>query len=42
MIKELRPDDPAAVGPYRLLGRLGTGGMGACSSASRPAAGWWR
>jgi eukaryotic-like serine/threonine-protein kinase len=28
MISELRSDDPAAVGPYRLLGRLGTGGMG--------------
>ncbi|HTZ25874.1 MAG TPA: protein kinase [Streptosporangiaceae bacterium] len=28
MISELRTDDPAAVGPYRLLGRLGTGGMG--------------
>ncbi|WP_226961514.1 MULTISPECIES: serine/threonine-protein kinase [Streptomyces] len=24
----LGPDDPAAVGPYRLLGRLGAGGMG--------------
>jgi hypothetical protein len=28
MISELRTDDPAAVGPYRMLGRLGTGGMG--------------
>ena len=28
MVKELRPDDPAAIGPYRLLGRLGAGGMG--------------
>ncbi|GAA4908398.1 serine/threonine-protein kinase [Streptomyces coeruleoprunus] len=24
----LTPDDPAAIGPFRLLGRLGTGGMG--------------
>ena len=28
MISELRRDDPASVGSYRLLGRLGTGGMG--------------
>ncbi len=28
MVTELRPDDPATIGPYRLLGRLGTGGMG--------------
>src|SRR5258708_22028385 len=25
---ELRPDDPRWIGAYRLLGRLGTGGMG--------------
>ncbi len=24
----LRPDDPAEIGTYRLLGRLGEGGMG--------------
>lgn len=24
----LTPDDPAAIGPFRLIGRLGTGGMG--------------
>jgi serine/threonine protein kinase len=28
MISGLRRDDPASVGSYRLLGRLGTGGMG--------------
>jgi hypothetical protein len=28
MVKKLRPEDPAAIGPYRLLGRLGAGGMG--------------
>jgi serine/threonine protein kinase len=28
MIKELRDSDPSMIGPYRLLGRLGAGGMG--------------
>jgi eukaryotic-like serine/threonine-protein kinase len=28
MVAQLRPTDPATVGPYRLLGRLGAGGMG--------------
>ena len=28
MINELLPDDPATVGPYRVLKRLGAGGMG--------------
>jgi len=28
LIKDLRSSDPASVGPYRLLGRLGAGGMG--------------
>jgi serine/threonine protein kinase len=28
VVKELRSADPASVGPYRLLGRLGAGGMG--------------
>ena len=28
MIAPLRPDDPPAVGPYCLTGRLGGGGMG--------------
>ena len=28
MIKELQPGDPQAIGPYRLVGRLGQGGMG--------------
>ncbi|WP_051580075.1 serine/threonine-protein kinase [Pseudonocardia acaciae] len=27
-VAPLRPSDPTAVGPYRLLGRLGAGGMG--------------
>jgi serine/threonine protein kinase len=27
-VQELRNGDPAQVGPYRMLGRLGTGGMG--------------
>src|SRR6266700_6934898 len=28
MVAQLRPADPATVGPYRLLSRLGAGGMG--------------
>jgi len=28
LIKDLKAGDPASVGPYRLLGRLGVGGMG--------------
>jgi serine/threonine protein kinase len=28
MVEELKPGDPPSVGPYRLLGRLGGGGMG--------------
>jgi hypothetical protein len=28
LIKDLKAGDPASVGPYRLLGRLGAGGMG--------------
>ncbi|NUW39358.1 serine/threonine-protein kinase [Nonomuraea rhodomycinica] len=32
----LQPDDPAAVGPYRLLGRLGAGGQGVVYLAQAP------
>ncbi|GAA3455820.1 protein kinase domain-containing protein [Dactylosporangium matsuzakiense] len=28
MVEPLRPEDPRRLGPYRLLGRLGAGGMG--------------
>ena len=28
LVSELRPEDPQAIGPYRLVGQLGQGGMG--------------
>ena len=28
MVKDLQPGDPPTIGPYRLVGRLGQGGMG--------------
>src|ERR1700719_5085751 len=42
MMRELQPEDPRLIGPYRLVGRLGAGGMGrvflGMSAAGRPVA----
>ena len=42
MARELQPDDPQTIGPYRLVGQLGQGGMGrvflAVSPGGRPVA----
>ena len=37
MISELSPSDPRSVGPYKLLGKIGAGGMGMVYLASSPA-----
>ncbi len=39
-VTELENDDPSALGPYRLFGRLGEGGMGTVFLAWNPAGGW--
>ena len=42
MVKELQPGDPQTIGPYRLVGQLGSGGMGrvflGVSAGGRPVA----
>ncbi|MEU6818280.1 hypothetical protein [Streptomyces sp. NPDC046860] len=37
-MQPLGADEPAAVGPYRLLGRLGSGGMGRVAGYELPRA----
>ena len=36
---ELQPDDPGRIGPYRVIRRLGSGGMGQVSFAGQLAGG---
>ena len=42
MVRGLQPGDPQSIGPYRLVGQLGQGGMGrvflAVSPGGRPVA----
>ena len=42
MVRELQPGDPPTIGPYRLVGQLGSGGMGrvflGVSAGGRPVA----
>jgi hypothetical protein len=42
MMHELHPGDPQLIGPYRLRGRLGAGGMGQVFLVFPRAAGPWR
>ena len=42
MVAELEPEDPRKVGPYLLLGRLGSGGMGWVYLVARGAVGMSR
>ena len=42
MVEGLRAGDPQSMGPYRLLGRLGAGGMGQVFLGRSAGAGWWR
>jgi hypothetical protein len=42
VVRPLQPADPQVIGPYRLLGQLGGGGMGQVFLGLLRAAGWWR
>ena len=41
-MRELQPGDPERIGPYRLLGRLGGGGMGRVFLGLSPGGRLWR
>ena len=41
MVGLLQPSDPRLIGPYRLIGRLGAGGMGRVFLGVSAAAGRW-
>ena len=41
-MQELQPANLEVIGPYRLLGQLGSGGMGQVFLGLSAGGGWWR